>query len=360
VRNPALAAALKQIARKGPDAFYTGDTAAAIVKAVATAPHNPSALTPADLAAYRAKARPAVCGAYRGYRICGMGPPSSGAVTILQMLGMLERFDMKAMGPNDPHAWHLIAEAMQLAYADRDAYLGDSDFVSVPLAGLLDKTYLASRSALISPDRSLPVYRAGTPPGAQPRTAAPSSEVPSTTSFVATDGSGDVVTMTSTVEGPFGSQLVAQGFVLNNELTDFSFAPEKDGAPVANRVEAGKRPLSSMSPTIVYGPDGKMVLALGSAGGKQIIMHVMRALVGVLDWGLTAQQAIALPNIYFGGGAVLVEQGTMLEAMAPRIEALGQTVTPARLTSKINAIERTPAGWRGAADPRSEGVALAQ
>ena len=360
VRNPALAATLQRIAQQGPDAFYTGETAAAIVKAVANAPRNPTTLSPADLAAYRAKARPAVCGAYRRYRICGMGPPSSGAVTILQILGMLERFDMKALGPNDPRSWHLIAEAMQLAYADRDAYLGDSDFVKVPLAGLIDKNYLAKRSALISIDKSLPAYEAGMPPGAAPRTTVPSSEVPSTTSFIAADESGDMIAMTSTVEGPFGSQLVANGFVLNNELTDFSFAPEKNGAPVANRVEAGKRPLSSMSPTIVYGPEGKAILAIGSAGGKQIIMHVLRALVGVLDWGLTAQQAIDLPNIYFGGGAVLVEKGTMLEKMAPRIEALGQTVTPASLTSKLNAIERTPDGWRGAADPRSEGVALAE
>jgi len=358
IRNPALAETLRRIARDGPDAFYGGATGAAITGAVAGASRHPAALTAADLAGYRAKERPAVCGTYRGYRICGMGPPSSGAVTILQILGMIERFDMKAMGPRDPRAWHLIAEAMQLAYADRDVYLGDSDFVSVPLAGLVDRAYLARRSQLISLDRSLGLYRPGTPPGAAPRTVAPSGEVPSTTNFVAVDGTGDAVTMTSTVEGPFGSQLVAGGFVLNNELTDFSFAPEKDGAPVANRVEAGKRPLSSMSPTIIYGPDGRMVLALGSAGGKRIIMHVLKTLIGVLDWGLPAQQAIALPNIYFGGGAVLVERGTMLEGMAPSLEKLGQTVTPADLTSKVNAIERTPQGWRGAADPRSEGVAL--
>ena len=360
VKNPELAATLRRIAKGGPEAFYTGRTAADIVAAVSKAPRNPTPFTLADLAAYQAKDRDALCGMYRGYRICGMGPPSSGATTILQMLGMLERFDLKGMGPNDPRSWHLIAEAMQLAYADRETYLADTDFVEVPVNGLLDPAYLAQRSQLISLDRTLPAYAAGTPPGAKARTAAISGEVPGTTNFVAADGKGDVVTMTSTVEGPFGSQIVADGFMLNNELTDFTFAPAKDGAPVANRVEAGKRPLSSMAPSIVYGPDGKLLMAVGSAGGKQIIMHVFRAIVGVIDFGLTAQQAIDLPNIYFGGGAVLVEKGTTLAAMAPALTKLGHTVTVSDITSKLTAIQRTPAGWTGAADPRSEGVALGE
>ncbi|ARS27926.1 gamma-glutamyltransferase [Sphingomonas sp. KC8] len=360
IRNPALAKLLRDVAASGPDAFYAGEHGAAIAAAVTAAPRNPAPLTLADLASYQAKDRPAVCGNYRRYRVCGMGPPSSGATTILQMLGMIERFDIGRLGKDSPEAWHLIGEAMQLAYADREKYLGDVDFVAVPLAGLVDRDYLARRSALISPARSLAVYEAGTPPGAEPRTAAISGERAGTTHFVAVDGAGDVVSMTSTVEGPFGSQLVASGMVLNNELTDFTFAPEKDGAPVANRVEAGKRPLSSMSPTIVYGPDGKVVLAIGSAGGKRIIMHVMKALVGVIDWKLPAADAMALPNIYFGGGSLLVEQGTSLDAMRPALERLGQPVTAADLPSKLNAVERTAKGWRGAADPRSEGVALAE
>jgi gamma-glutamyltranspeptidase/glutathione hydrolase len=360
MRNPALAKLLRAIAKGGSDAFYSGPVAAAITRAVGTAKRNPVPLTAEDLAGYRAKERAAVCAPYRGYRLCGMGPPSSGATTVLQILGLLERFDMRALGPGNPVSWHLIGEAMQLAYADREKYLGDADFISVPVAGLLDRAYLARRSQLISPDRSLPRYEAGTPPGAPERTAAISSEVPATTSFIAIDGNGDAVAMTSTVEGPFGSQIVAEGMVLNNELTDFSFAPERGGAPVANRVEPGKRPLSSMAPTIVYDAKGRVVLALGSAGGKRIPMHVLKTLVGVLDWGLPAEKAIALPNLYFGGGALLVEQGTSLAAMSPALERLGQTVRPADLTSKVNAIERTPAGWRGAADPRSEGVALAE
>jgi gamma-glutamyltranspeptidase/glutathione hydrolase len=360
VRNPALAALLRTIADAGPDAFYTGESAAVIVRAVSQARRNPATITAADLSAYRAKDRPAVCGRYRIYRICGMGPPSSGATTVLQILGMIERFDMAKLGRDDPRSWHLIAEAMLLAYADRDKYLADRDFVAVPVAGLIDPAYLAQRSKLISIDSSRASYAAGNPPGAAARTAAISGEVSGTTHFVAVDGEGNVASMTSTVEGPFGSQLIANGMVLNNELTDFSFAPEKDGAPVANRVEPGKRPLSSMSPTIVYGPDGRPILALGSAGGKRIIMHVTKALIGVLDWGLPAAEALGLPNIYFAKDALLVEAGTPLEAMRPALEKLGRTVAPAELPSKMNAVERTTQGWRGAADPRSEGVALAE
>ena len=360
VRNAALATLLRTIASSGPDAFYAGDNADAIVRAVSQAPRNPASFTAADLAGYRAKDRAAVCGRYRVYRVCGMGPPSSGATTVLQILGMIERFDMAKLGRDDPRAWHLIAEAMLLAYADRDTYLADRDFVAVPVAGLIDPAYLAGRSKLISMDKSLTSYAAGTPPGAAIRTAAVSGEISGTTHFVAIDGAGNIASMTSTVEGPFGSQLIANGMVLNNELTDFSFAPEKDGAPVANRIEPGKRPLSSMSPTIVYGPDGKPILALGSAGGKRIIMHVAKALIGVLDWGMPAAEALALPNIFFTKDALLVEAGTPLDAMRPALEKLGRTVAPAELPSKLNAVERTRESWRGAADPRSEGAALAE
>jgi gamma-glutamyltranspeptidase / glutathione hydrolase len=362
IKNPALAAILKRIAAEGPDAFYTGANAKLIADTVSNAPMNATPFTPADLAAYKAKLQDPICGTYRGYRICSMAPSSSGGITILQMLGMLEHFDMANLGPKSPVAWHLIGEAMQLAYADRLQYLGDTAFVKVPVAGLLDKTYLARRAATISETKSLPSYQPGTPPGAEPRTAGLGVDEHGTTDFVAADGKGDIVTMTSTVEGFFGSQLIANGYVLNNELTDFSFAPEQNGAPVANRVEPGKRPLSSMSPTIVYDPSGKVVLAVGSAGGKTIIMHVLRALVGVIDWKLTAQQAIDLPNIYFGNDTLLLEKGTYMDQLAPEISKLGQQAEAVPLTSKLNAIERAPGGgWRGAADHhRSEGVALAQ
>ncbi len=360
IRNPALAAFLKRLAAEGPDAFYSGQNAQAIADTIANAPLNPAVMTAEDLSGYQAKQRPALCSHYRIYVVCGMGPPSSGATTVLQILGMLERFDMGALGKDSPQSWHLIGEAMRLAYADRDTYLGDRDFAEVPVPGLIDPNYLARRSKLISLSQARKSYESGTPPGAGARTPAPSSEVPATTHFVAVDKAGDVVTMTSTIEGPFGSQLIANGYFLNNELTDFSFAPEKDGAPVANRVEAGKRPLSSMSPTVVYDANGRPVLALGSAGGKRIIMHVLKTLVGVLDFGLSAQDAIALPNIYFNDAGLLVEQGSFLAGMIPALEKLGQKAVAADVSSKVNAAQRIGGRWIGAADPRSPGVALTE
>jgi gamma-glutamyltranspeptidase / glutathione hydrolase len=360
IKNPDLAKALQQMARRGPDSFYSGTIGGSIINAVSNTSVAPGDMTLADLSAYKLKEQDALCAPYRVYVVCGMGPPSSGATTVLQILGTLERFDMKALGKDNPKSWHLISEAMRLAYADREKYLGDPDFVDVPIAGLIDRNYLTTRSALINPDHTALSYPAGNPPGAKPRTAAISGEVSGTTHFVAVDAKGDVATMTSTIEGPFGSQLIASGFFLNNELTDFTFAPELDGAPVANRVQGGKRPLSSMSPTIVYDKQGKVVMALGSAGGKRIIMHVAKTLIAALDFGLPLDQAIAQPNIYFAGDAVQVEQGTTLAAMADRLSAYGRTVLASDLTSKVNGAQMTDKGWIGAADPRSPGTALVE
>ena len=360
-KNPELAKVLRKLADDGPDAFYSGDNAQAIVDAATGSTVAPSDLTLADLSAYRAKERPPVCGTYRVYKVCGMGPPSSGATTVLGILGMLERFDLKKMGKDSPVAWHVIGEAMELAYADREKYLGDSDFVEVPVGGLIDPAYLRSRSRLISPSRTLTKYEAGTPPGAPQRTAAVQNEVPGTTHFVAIDGDGNIVSMTSTVEGPFGSQLLANGFVLNNELTDFTLAPEKDGKPVANRVEPGKRPLSSMSPTIVYDTrTGKPVFVVGAAGGKTIIMQVTKAIIARLDWGMEPRDALGLGLIYFNQDGVILEQGTSLEALKPAMEKLGNKVTIAKLGLKANAAAWENGKWVGAADPRSPGVALEQ
>ena len=360
VVNPDLGKTFQLIAAQGPDAFYRGEIGRQVSAAVAQSPRNPSALTAGDLAAYKAIERAPMCGSYRTWRICGMGSPSSGATTILSMLGMLERFDLKKLGKDSPVAWHLIGEAMMLAYADRDLYMGDGDFVKLPLPGLIDRAYLRERATLISVDHARNEYSAGKPPGAVRVGMTETPDEHGTTHFVVRDGAGDIVSMTSTVESAFGSQLIAGGMFLNNELTDFSFAPQKDGLPVPNRVEAGKRPLSSMAPTIVYDAKGRVVLALGSAGGRRIIMHVAKTLIGVLDWGLSAQQAIALPNIFFKDNALLVEKGSSLAAMAPALTQLGHVVSPAVLDSKVNAIEHIKNGWRGAADPRSEGVALAE
>jgi gamma-glutamyltranspeptidase/glutathione hydrolase len=360
VTNPALAELLRAVAKGGADAFYTGKHGQALADAVSKASVNPVPMTLADLAAYKAKERPPVCSRYRGYKVCGMGPPSSGATTVQQILGMLQPHDIGGLGQSDPKTWHLIGEAMQLAYADREKYLGDADFVSVPVNGLLDPAYVASRAAQIDPAKALNSYEAGTPPGAEPRTAAISSEVASTTHFVAVDGAGNVVSMTSTVEGPFGSQLIANGYFLNNELTDFTFAPEKDGKKVANRVQPGKRPLSSMSPHIVYDAADRPVLAVGSAGGKRIIMHVTKALIGVIDFKLPAGEALALPNIYFGNGSLLVEGKTALGGMNEALAAFGQPVVVSDVGSKLNAVQFNGKGWTGYADPRSPGIALAE
>ncbi|MBV9882319.1 MAG: gamma-glutamyltransferase, partial [Sphingomonadaceae bacterium] len=350
----------EQLATRGPEVFYHGANAEALVAVVRNSPRNPGMIRTGDLAAYHAEERPAVCGRYRIYRICGMGPPSSGATTVFAILKQLERFDMAALGPRNPVAWHLIADSMRLAYADRDAFIGDPDYVRVPVPGLTDARYLAARSALLSPGHALPSVAAGNPPGAVRRTQAPSGEVPATTHFVVVDNTGNVASYTSTIEGPFGSGLTTGGYFLNNELTDFSFVPERDGAPVANRVEGGKRPMSSMSPTIVYGPDGRVRLAVGAAGGPTIIAQVAKALIGVLDWHLSAQEAIALPQIMGWGDRVTIERGTWLEAMIPQLQAMGQQVVVVPAGYKANAIERVNGRWVGAADPRSEGTWLAQ
>lgn len=360
ITNPELAATLEAVASRGPDYFYVGPPADAIVAAVNGAARNPSQMAKGDFAVYDAKAREVPCGSYRGYRICGMGPPASGAVAVFAILKQLERFDLKAMGPNDPRTWHLIAESMRLAYADRDAWVADPDFFAAPTKGLMDPAYLARRSALIRIDARMATAEAGTPPGAQPVTPAAAPEPASTSHMVAVDAAGNVATLTSTIEGPFGSGLTANGFYLNNELTDFSLAPEENGRPVVNRVEAGKRPRSSMSPTIVYAPDGSVRLALGAAGGSTIIAQVAKTIIAVVDWGMTAEAAIASPQLYANGEALAVETGTPLEAMIPALAALGHKPVARALPLKGNAAEWRDGQWFGAADRRSEGAAFRQ
>lgn len=360
VRNPELASLLKRVAREGPRAFYEGDNAEAIIAAVGAARVNPARITSTDISSYAATPRNSVCVRYRVYKICGMGPPSSGATTVFGILGMIERFDIGSLGPRSPDAWHLIAEAMRLSYADRDQYIGDPDFVSVPLSGMIDPAYLARRSSFIRSDRAAPSVRYGLPPGAVPRGKPTPSTEAGTTHFSAVDTEGNVVAMTSTIESVWGSQLVANGMMLNNELTDFSLQPERDGLPVANRVDGGKRPLSSMSPTIVYDANDRPILALGSAGGARIIMHVTKTLVGVLDFGLPASEAIALPNLFFDGNTVLLEPSDDTEMLLAGLRAKGHSAREASIGSKVNAVQRINGRWEGAADPRSEGTAIIQ
>ncbi len=357
-RNPELAGLLEQIARLGADSLYVGPTAQKIVAALNGAEISQSAMTTGDLATYEAKERPPVCATYRAYRICSMGPPSSGGIAVLMILKQLERFDMKALGRASPVAWHLIAESQRLAYADRDLYLGDPDFVSVPLAGLLDPAYLAARSALISPATTMASVAPGTPAGAPERVRVPFKDDPGTSDLAVVDGAGNVVKVTTTINGYFGSGVAVDGMFLNNELPDFDVVPVKDGALVANRVEGGKRPRSSMAPTIVYGPDGTVRLAVGAAGGATIIAQVSKAIIGVVDWGLSAQEAIAMGLIYAPGKGGTIEQGTELEAMLPALQALGEQLRIAPLGLKANAVEYAGGKWLGAADPRSEGVGM--
>jgi gamma-glutamyltranspeptidase/glutathione hydrolase len=362
VQNPALANYLEQLSRLGPDSFYVGPNAQAIAATVSGAAHNPAPMTAGDIASFEAKPRPPVCGTYRVYRICGMGPSSSGGFTVYATLKQLERFNLGALGPTSPTAWHLIAESERLAYADRDRYVADPEFVRVPLAGLMSPAYLTSRSALISPTATLAAVKAGSPAGAEVTCSPVRQPERGTSHFVTVDRWGNVASETSTIESSFGSGLMVNGYYLNNELTDFSFVSEKDGCPVANRVEGGKRPRSSMSPTIVYGPDGRIVLAVGAAGGSTIPAQVIKTIIGVLDFHLTPQEALALPMIYAPGDTVFVEAGTPLEAMIGQLKALGhtdvRTLPPG--TFKTNAIGWTNGQWSGGGDPRSEGVAVPQ
>ncbi|MEO8374918.1 MAG: gamma-glutamyltransferase [Sphingomonas bacterium] len=360
LKSPEQAALFEQIAKLGADYFYVGPPAQRLVAAVNGAARNPSKMTLGDLASYDAKERPPVCGTYRTYRICGMGPPSSGGTMVLMILKQLERFDMAKLGKDSPVAWHLFAESERLAYADRDMYLADSDYVKVPVQGLLDPKYIAARSALISPDRSMATIAPGVPKGAPPRIRVAQSEVPGTSDLVVADPQGNVAEVTTTIEGYFGSGLSVDGTMLNNELTDFDIVPERDGHLVANRVEGGKRPRSSMSPTIVYDARGKVRIALGAAGGSTIIAQIAKALVAVLDWHMPAQDAIALGLLYAPGPNAIAEKGTQLDAMVPALKALGERVQVAPLGLKANAIERVNGRWVGAADPRSEGVAMSE
>ncbi|MXO68895.1 gamma-glutamyltransferase [Altererythrobacter marinus] len=354
VVNAALAETLEAIAAGGPEAFYHGERAASLAATVAAETPRAGAMTAGDLAAYEARARDAVCGTYRDYRICGMGPPTSGGVAVLQILGQLERFDLAALGVDNPVTWHLFVESQRLAYADRELYLADADFVSVPVAGLVDPGYLARRSALIAPDATMATVAAGVPEGA-PRALADGDEPEErgTSHFAVVDGANTMVSYTSTIESAFGSGLMSGGFFLNNELTDFSRSPTVEGRLVANRVEPGKRPRSSMAPMVVWDPQGRPVLAIGAAGGSTIPVQTARSIVGVIDFGLDAEAALALPFAMAYGDAVLVEKGTWLERAIPRLRALGhETVTAREVGLKANAVLYRDGKWTPARDPR--------
>ena len=352
---PALADTLEAIATKGPAAMY-GDGAAALASYIAKETPQDGRMTTADITAYVAKTRDPVCTQYRSYKVCGMGPPTSGGVAVAQMLGQLERFNLAALGPDNPTFWHLFLESQRVAYADRGLYLADSDFVSVPVSGLTDPDYIASRSALIDPAATIEKPEAGKPKGAPLALAigAPTEEN-GTTHFSVVDGQGNAISYTSTVEGAFGSGLYYRGFYLNNELTDFSSTPERGGRPVANRVEGKKRPRSSMAPTIVFDEKGEIILVIGAAGGPTIPVQVARSIIGVVDFGMTANEALGLPLIMAFGSSAVIEEGSRLETMRDDLSARGHTQLRSFGPSlKANALRRTPQGWEVARDPRIE------
>jgi gamma-glutamyltranspeptidase/glutathione hydrolase len=362
LRNPAYAHTLRTLAAQGADAFYRGEIARDVVATANGAASNPGDLTLDDLAKYRIKVRTPVCGPYRGYRVCGMPLPSSGGPTVLQMLAMLEPYNLAAMGPASFWSTHFIAEAGRLAYADRGAFMADPDFVAPP-KGLLDPDYLRQRGSLIRSTASLGRASAGAPPETAKSLVRAQGqhdglELSSTSHLSIVDAKGNAVSFTTTIENGFGSRLMTEsGFLLNNELTDFSFRPVDDGKPVANRVEAGKRPRSSMAPTIVYDTSGRVYLVTGSPGGSSIINYVVKTLVGVLDWKLDPQAAIALPNFGSRNGPTELERGTPIEALKDKLVALGHEVQVIELTSGSQALVRTRSGWVAGADPRREGTA---
>lgn len=361
MRNPAYAATLRRLSREGAAAFYTGAIAQDIVDTVRAHPTNPGDLTVADLAAYRVVVREPVCDTYRAYRVCGMPLPSSGGLTVLQILKLLEPYPIAAMAPASFWSVHFVSEAGRLAYADRNVYEADPAFYTPP-TGLLDPAYLRARARLISTTSSLGTAAPGDPPETEParrvawgRDNAP--ELPSTSQIAIVDRYGNALSMTTTIEDAFGSRLMTRsGFLLNNELTDFSFVPVDDGKPVANRVEPGKRPRSAMAPTIVYDRAGRVYMLTGSPGGSAIINYVVKSLVGVIDWNLDPQAAVALPNFGSRNGPTELEAGTPVAALAGKLEALGHDVRIHDQTSGLQAIVRTPHGWIGGADPRREGI----
>ncbi len=356
--NPAYAETLRAIAAQGAQAVYTGPIAADIVAAVRGAEGNPGLLSEADLALYEVIERPAACVGYRDAEVCGMGPPSSGGLTVGQILGMLDAHDLAALGPDSPEAWRLIGDASRLAFADRGRYMADADFVAMPTQGLVAPDYLAARAALLAGDDALPEVAPGAPDWdhAMQRADDESLEFPSTSHISIVDADGNALSMTTTIENAFGSRLFVRGFLLNNELTDFSFRTHAGGRPIANALAPGKRPRSSMAPTIVL-RDGAPALVVGSPGGSRIIGYVAKTVIAWKDWGMDVQQAVALPHLVNRFGPYDVEQGTGAEALAGPLGALGYEVQARALTSGLHAIA-VGDGLTGGADPRREGIAL--
>ncbi|MEQ8285086.1 gamma-glutamyltransferase [Thalassospira sp.] len=361
LKNPEYATTLRDLATNGTANFYNGTIAKDIVAKVQGAHWNPGVLSLQDMANYRVKERAPVCVDYREYDVCGMGPPSSGALTVGQILGLLEPYDLAALGPQSPDSWRLIGDASRLAFADRGRYMADSDFLPVPVAGLLDKTYLAERSKLLAGETALEDVSPGAPAFSHAMRLADDEaiELPSTSHFSIVDIYGNVVSMTTTIENGFGSRLMVGGFMLNNELTDFSFRTHSDGVPIANALAPGKRPRSSMAPTIAM-KDGTPAIVTGSPGGSRIIGYVAQSLIAMIDWDKSPQEAIDMPHLVNRFGTYDIEEGTSAESLEPALAALGFKTSLRDLNSGIHAIMITDDGLIGGADLRREGIVIGQ
>lgn len=357
LKNPAYAALLKKIAAEGPDAFYLGDNAKAVIATVNLATVNPGQLSSADLADYRTIERTPICLSYRQLNVCGMAPPSSGSLAVLQILGMLEQYDIAALPVNSAKALHLFAQASRLAFADRERFIADPDFASVPVTGLLSREYLRKRATLISTKDAQHVL-SGEPEGATALASSTAIEFENTSHFSIVDAKGNAVSVTTSIENAFGSGLWVNGYLLNNQLTDFSLEGSVNNLWVANRVESKKRPRSSMAPMMVFNQQGELVMLAGSPGGSRIINYVAQALVAMIDWQLDPQQAADLPKVTHRNDFLALEQGTALEAVLPKMQDLGYQVKMVELNSGLHLIKKSATGWQGGADPRREGQAI--
>lgn len=358
LKNPELATVYRSLAKQGIKVFYQGWVAEKIVAAVQQSPIAPGRLTLADMKNYRAKELPAVCGAYRQYQVCGMAPPSSGGVAIIQMLGQLEHFDIAKYSMNDPQFSHLFTQSSRLAFADRNRYIADSSFVNVPTQGLIEKQYLAQRASLININKDMGNATAGVPTGALAQAYDNAYELPSTSHISIVDQYGNAISMTTSVEMGFGSAVMVEGFILNNQLTDFSLDPKQNGQWVANRLEPGKRPRSSMAPMMVFNEDETLKLVVGSPGGSRIINYVAQTIIAILDWQLDPQSAINLPRITNRNKVTTLEKGTDLVKLKPALESMGHQVDIRDLNSGIQAIVLSDKKLHGGADQRREGIAI--
>lgn len=356
--NQPYADTLRDIAQRGSEAFYDGPIADAVVEVVQT---HGGLLSRQDFAVYRVVERPPVCVPYRDVEVCGMGPPSSGALTVGQILGMLDGFDLASMGHDSAKAWTLIGNASLLAFADRSRYMADSDFVPMPTEGLVASDYLAFRASLIKADTALTDVEPGSPRWDHAFLWGDdtTSELPGTSHISIVDAMGNALSMTTTIESGFGSRLFVRGFLLNNELTDFSFRTHDDGRPIANRVEPGKRPRSSMAPTIVMHNDAPQLI-VGSPGGSRIIGYVAQTIINILDWGMDPQEAVAAPRLLNRFGTFDLEAGTAATELESALQTAGFETNVRDLTSGLNAILLDDVQLVGAADPRREGIALGE